>query len=180
MSKPVQEVHDPDPSSAPKPALSTLSRWIEPAALLIAVCAAGIAIGALVRSPGEPAVNVQAPPAANAQQSADAEARVCAAFDTVRTAVSLRTRSDRGSNPVAVQAVTANARMSMAAGGSFLLARLDPATPSPLDTNVRSFALNLQEISMNAMAGISNDDPAQAARLRDGQEASTRIAELCK
>lgn len=56
-----------------------------------------------------------------------------------------------------------NARLSMAAGGSYLLARLDPATPAPVAAAIRSFADNLQDIAMNALAGVSNDDPAQTS-----------------
>ena len=84
------------------------------------------------------------------------------------------------SEPVAVEAVAANARLSMAAGGSYLLARLDPATPPPVAGAIRSFADNLQDITMNAAAGVPNVDPAQAARMRDGDAASARIADLCK
>jgi len=104
----------------------------------------------------------------------------CADFTTVHTAVSLQTHADLGTDPVAVQAVAANARLSMAAGGSYLLSRLDPATPRDLATAVRSFANNLQDIAVNAMAGVPNEDPAQAARLQDAQAGNDRIANLCK
>lgn len=117
---------------------------------------------------------------ATAQQTADAKARVRTAFNTVRIAVSLQTHADGGSDPVAVNAVAANARLSMAAGGAYLLGRLDAATPPPLAAAVRSFAEDLQDIAMNALAGVSNDDPAQAARLRHAEAASARVAELCK
>jgi hypothetical protein len=43
-----------------------------------------------------------------------------------------------------------------------------------------SFANGPQEIAMNALAGLSNDDPAQAIRLKDAQGASTRVANPCK
>jgi len=32
----------------------------------------------------------------------------------------------------------------------------------------------------HALVGVGNDDPAQAARLRDAGATNTRIAELCK
>jgi hypothetical protein len=68
----------------------------------------------------------------------------------------------------------------MATADSYLLARLDPATPPPLAAEIRSFADNLQDIVIHTMAGVSNDDPAQAARLRDGLAAAARITDLCK
>jgi hypothetical protein len=102
------------------------------------------------------------------------------AYTTVSTAVSLQTHADLGSDSVAVQAVAANARLAMAAGGAEVLAHLDPATPPDLAAAVRSFADGLQDITMNALAGVSNDDPAQAARLRDASAAGARVADLCR
>ncbi len=76
--------------------------------------------------------------------------------------------------------MAANARLAMAGGGLYLLGRLDPATPADLADAVRAFATVLQDISMNALAGVGNDDPAQAARLQDGETTSTKVAELCE
>src|SRR5262245_5588717 len=84
---------------ASQPASPTPLRWLPPVSLLIAVIAIGIAIWALVRTSGEAAFN--------AQQSDDAKARVCAAFDMVRKAVSLQTNTDLGPDPVAKEAVAA-------------------------------------------------------------------------
>jgi hypothetical protein len=33
---------------------------------------------------------------------------------------------------------------------------------------------------MNALADVPNTDPAQAARLRDGEASRIRLAQLCK
>jgi hypothetical protein len=49
-----------------------------------------------------------------------------------------------------------------------------------LSDAIHSFATGLQDIAMNALVGVGNDDPAQAARLRDAGATNTRIAELCK
>lgn len=114
------------------------------------------------------------------KQVADATARVAAAFETVRQAVLLQTHADGGTDPVAVTAVAANARLAMAAGGLYLLARIDPATPQQLADAARSFGEILQDIAMNALAGISNDEPAQAARLRQAEIASEWVAALCR
>jgi hypothetical protein len=45
---------------------------------------------------------------------------------------------------------------------------------------LRTFANDLQDIAINALAGMGNDDPTQAARLGAGQDVSTRIADMCK
>jgi hypothetical protein len=98
----------------------------------------------------------------------------------VRKAVSLQTNADLGPDPVAKEAVAANARLATLGGGEYLLSRLDPATPPELPGAVRSFANNLQDIGMNQLVGVPNTDPALAARLSEAQKASTQIAELCK
>ena len=154
-----------------QPASPTPSRWVAPAALLIAEIAIGVAIWALVRTPGEAAVN--------AQQSDDAKARVCVAFDMVRKAVSVRTNADLGPDPVAK------------AGGSqrpfgdtwrrrISTSRLDGATAPELADAVRSFANNLEDIGMNQLVGVPNTDPTVAARLSEAQAASRQIADICK
>ena len=141
-----------------QPATRTPSRWVAPAALAIAVIAIGVAIWALMRTPGEPADNA-GEPAVNAEQSDDPKAHVCVAFDTVRKAVSLQTNADLGPDPAAKEAVAANARLATFGGGEYLLSRLDPATPPELADAVRSFANNLQDIGMNQLAGVPNSDP---------------------
>jgi len=152
----------------------TPSRWIAPIALLIAAIAVALAAWALLRPPANAA---HAPTAA---QSADAKARACSAFKTVATAVSRQTHADLGPDQVAQAAVAANARESMAVGASYLLAKTDPDTPADLAAVMRSFATNLQDISMNALAGLPNQDPVQAGRLHDAQSDSDRIAQMCK
>ena len=154
-----------------RPASPTQSRWVATAALVMAVIAVGVAIWALVRSPGEPAVN--------ARQPDDAKAGVCGAFDVVRKAVSMQTNTDLGPDRVAREAVAANARLATLGGGEFLLSRLDPATPPELADAVRSFANNLQDIGMNQLVGVPNTDPTMAARLTEARASSQRIAGMC-
>ena len=125
-----------------------------------------------MRTPGEAAVN--------AQQSDDAKASVCVAFDMVRKAVSVQTNADLGPDPVAKEAVAANARLATLGGGEYLLSRVDPATPPELADAVRSFANNLGDIGMNQLVGVPNTDPTVAARLSEAQAASQQIADICK
>ena len=161
-----------------QPASPTLSRWVAPAALVLAVIAIGVAIWALVRSPSEPARS-PGELAVNAQQPDDAKVGVCAAFDIVRRAVSMQTNVDLGPDPVAREAVAANARLATLGGGEYLLSRLDPAAPPELADAVRSFANNLQDIGMNQLVGVPNADPTMAARLSEAQASSQQIAAMC-
>jgi hypothetical protein len=154
--------------------VQTQSRWIAPIALGIAVIAIGIAVWALISA------RQSSSSAPTAQQAADAKSRACAAFNTVRTSVSLQTHTDLGQDPVAVQAVAAGARLAMSSGASYLLASLDPGTPAELAGTIHTFADDLQAISMYAQAGVGDSDPAQAGRLRDGEAASANIADACK
>ncbi|CAN3130981.1 hypothetical protein ACNUDN_23915 [Mycobacterium sp. smrl_JER01] len=144
------------------------------AALVVAVAALGVAIWALVSSPsGETS-------SATADQSTDPKTRVCSAFQLVRGAVSLQTNANLGDDPVAVQAVAANARLATLGGGQFLLSRLDGDVPSELADTVRTFANNLEYIGMSQLAGTSGDDPTQTNRMNEAQAASTKITELCE
>lgn len=162
-----------------QPALSTPSRWVAPAALVIALVAVAVATWALVRSAGEPAIT-SGVSAVNAQQSDGAKGRVCGAFDMVRKAVSIQTNADVGSDPVAREAVAANARLATLGGGDYLLSRLDPATPPELADAVRALANNFQDIGMKQLVGVPNADPAVAALLGEAQAVSDRIAVMCR
>ncbi|WP_418004751.1 hypothetical protein ACNO8X_07230 [Mycobacterium sp. PDNC021] len=152
-------------------------RWIAPASLAVAMVALGVAVWALVSPPHQ---SVPSAPAPSGQQIADAKARACGAFATVRTAVALQTHTDLGSEPVAVQAVTAVSRLAMSSGAEYLQAHLDAATPADLAAAIREFSIDLQDISMYGQAGVSGADPAQAGRLKAGEAVSMKIAGLCK
>ena len=158
----------------------TTPSWIAPVALLIAVIAVGLAVWSLMRAPEESAPSAAGSPAAGAAQSGDAKAGICTAVDTVRNAVSRQTNADFGPDPVAREAVAANARLATVGGGSYLLARLDPQLPAELADAVRTFATDLQDIGMKQLAGIPNTDPALSDQLKAAQATSARITDLCK
>jgi hypothetical protein len=149
--------------------------------LVLALIAIGLAVWKLLRPPAQQAAssgtNTGAP---TTQQGGDPKARACGAYNLVRTAVSLQTHADPGTDPATVLAVAANSRLSMVGGASYLLASVDGATAAGLATAVRSFANYLQNIGINALAGVPNDNPDQAARLQDAETASGRVADLCK
>jgi hypothetical protein len=148
-----------------------MSRWAAPAALVVAVIAAALAIWALVSAPSS---------GSETARGGDPKTRVCTAFGTVSRAVPLQTHNDLGPDPVAQAAVAANARLALFGGGQFLLNSLDSETPAELADPVRSFGNALEEIGMGALAGLTNSDPAQAARLSDADATRKQIVELCK
>jgi hypothetical protein len=106
--------------------------------------------------------------------------RVCNAFDTVSNAVSGQTHGDLGPEPVAQEAVAGNARVALVGGGQYLLSRLDAATPPELADAIRSFADDLQDVGMNALAGMANTEPDQSARMAHADSTRKQIVDLCK
>jgi hypothetical protein len=172
MPEPTEDVDDTTSAShRPTRQSRPAAGWVAPLALVVALIAAGLAGWALLRpAPSNPA------PAA-APQTGDPKANACEAYRTVSAAVSLQTHADPGAE---VQGVAANARLAMSGGATYLLAHLSPATPGELADAIRSFATGLQDISMNALAGVPNTDPKQAERLSNAEAANSRIAELCK
>jgi hypothetical protein len=143
--------------------------------LVVAVAALGVAAWSLYRS--------DAGTEYSAEQMANAKTKACTAVDVVRRGVSLNTNlmpAGGAADITGAQAVAANARVSLNDGGQYLIARLDPATPENLSAKVREFADNLMDIGANATAGVTNDDPAQAQRLKTADDVNASLEELCK
>ena len=143
--------------------------------LVVAVLALALAAFALFRT-------LDDDPAFTDAQRDDARTAICSAFDTVRTGVATNTNiaPPGGSGDISgALAVAANARVALFDGGQYLLARLDPATPTDLASEVRRFANQLMDIGAAATAGIPNSDPVQAGRLQDAEAASTAISGRC-
>ena len=116
-------------------------------------------------------------------QRAQAKAKTCGAYDIVRKGVSLNTNQSIPGGPADVtgaMAVAANARVSLYDGGEYLLSRVEPATPPALADPARTFGNLLMDIGAAATAGVQNDDPDQAARLRDADALNATIEGLCK
>jgi hypothetical protein len=151
-----------------------LSRVAALAPTLISVVALGIAIWALTSPPSD------TPPAPTAQQIAEAKGRACDAYGRVRTAVGLQTHAEVSPDPTAAQAVAANARLAMAVGSQHIVDNLSPAVPSELAGLLRSVATDLQDLTINALAGTTDGDAGQVARLQDLEATSSKIVELCK
>lgn len=144
--------------------------------LVVAFAALGVAAWSLYRS--NPANTDY-----TAEQTADAKAKACAAVEVVRRGVSLNTNlmpAGGAADITGAQAVAANARVSLNDGGQYLIARLDPATPEALAAKVREFADDLMDIGANSTAGVTNDDPAQAQRLKNADDVNASLEDLCK
>ena len=45
---------------------------------------------------------------------------------------------------------------------------------------MKNFASDLEDVAINSLAGVNNDDPAQAARLQNMVDLNGQINELCK
>ncbi|UXA17521.1 hypothetical protein [Mycobacterium sp. SMC-4] len=147
----------------------TAGSWVAPAALVVAVIAAVLAAWGLLRSPED---------ASRGAGTVDA-AQLCAAFETVRNAVSLQTNADLGPDPVAAQSVAANARLATLGGGQYLLWQVTEADSGELADAVHSFAEDLTEIGMGQLAGARSEDPAQSERMNNAQTTAARVDELC-
>lgn len=146
--------------------------WIAPLALVISLLAAGIAAWAALKpapvaEAGNPAV-------------ADPKGQICSAFFLVSNGVALQSRLNVGPDPSAQQAIAANARLAMSSGADYLRTKLASNTPASLAEPITTFADQLQTIAQYYLAGDNNDNPDQAARLKEADVSSKNIAGLCK
>lgn len=161
---------------------------LTPITLVIALIAVGLAVWALLRSPESPSTEgpagqaTEGPLPGEAIEGAlpgDAKQRVCDAAQVVTVAVQLQTNTDLGSEPAAVEAVAANARLAMLGGGEYLLSQIEPGTPAELADAARSFGTTLRVIGINALAGMPNSNPAQDTRLREAEKTRDMLAKIC-
>lgn len=159
----------------------SVPRWVAPVAIA-AVVLSLIAVGLSAWTALRPAQGAEKLTYTSAQQN-DAKTAICAAANLVRKGVSLNTNLQipGGQEDVAgTLAVAANARVALSDGGQYLIARLDPATPTELASAVKEFANTLLDIGAAATAGSPNTDPDQAARLRAADTQNTSVTDLCK
>jgi hypothetical protein len=147
-------------------------------AIVIALIAVAVAIGAWFRPAPKPET-----PAAKTysdQEVADAKKAVCDAFDTVHNIVGINTGRDGGSDPTAILAVAANARIALYDGADYLLEILakNPATPADLSASVNNLADTFRYLTIQYLA---NKQSAELeAPLRDADAATVAIQASCK
>ena len=138
----------------------TIWQRLAPFAIPLAVIALVLSIWAVVSASANDANTVALP--------GDPKVRVCSAFEMV---AKMQTRNDLA---------PANASLALVGGGDYLLRQLDADTPAHLADAVRAFARDLQEVGMNALAGVPYTDPRQAARQAEGDFDRKQVADLCK
>jgi hypothetical protein len=152
-------------------------------ALVVALAAVGLAVWALVKGPPSTSESAQPASVFTANTTDDPKASVCEAFNLVWKGVQLNTNLQPPGGTADVTgtlAVGANARLSLFAGGQYLLARLQPDTPAELAEPMRKFGNQLMDIGARSIAGVANADPAQATRLKDADQTGGMITNLCK
>lgn len=158
---PSTESEAAEPSSAPDvkepaaaPPASRLSRWLAPAALVLAVIAiAGAAVGWFYP-------NKSASSSATTytdQQTKEAKKHICETFMLVDHEVvrNSRLKNPPDGGPIGALSVATAARLAFYTGGDFLQERVaaEPATPPDLAKSVNDMALNLQELAIGYLAG---------------------------
>jgi hypothetical protein len=147
-------------------------KWLAPAALLLAVVAIALSAWSLLDKSSSDSASGALP--------GDPKQRVCTAFDTVAKSVQIQTNNNLGPDPVPQAAVAGNARLALIGGGQYLLNTIDSEVDGDLAEQARKFGNTLQEIGVNALANVPNSDPAQTARLREGDATRQQLVELCR
>ena len=161
----------------PTTAFGQPSRWPTFAALAIALIALAVGVVGWFR----PTSHNEAPakPTYTAQQTADAKAKVCAAFGQVDRALNVANALPAGSDALVT---SLNIRQVFDVGSRHLLATLtdQPATPDDLATAVRKQASTLEEALIDYQDGFSNSDPEMRPVVDANTAATNTIRQLCK
>lgn len=163
---------------APAPHASRLSRWLAPAALVLAVIAiAGGVVGWFYPHKG-----ASSAPTYSDQQTKEAKKRICEAFrivdhEAVRNS-KLKNPPDGG--PIGALSVATAARLAFYSGGSFLRDRVaqEPATPPDLAKSVNAMGAALEELAIGYLAG--SPEFAQDALRQSLDDKIKATVEMCK
>jgi hypothetical protein len=147
-------------------------------ALVVALAAAGVATWALLRSPSKDESGKQYTDA----QRKTASDQACAAYDVVWKGLTLnanRPAPDAGPDDPGVLSVAANGRISLSNGGQYMLARIDPATPTDLADSARKFGNKLLDIGAWATAGMADNSADQTSRMAEADSLNSSLFKLC-
>lgn len=174
-------------ASAAEPAASS-SRILPAVAVAVSVAALAVAGWAALR-PSDTAPGAASTDGSSVVQTSftDAErdaatTKLCAAFDTVRKGVSSNTNANvpGGDADIAGSlAVAANARLSLFAGGQYLLQQIEPATPADLAGEARNLANTLISVGAVAISGVPTSDPTQAQNMKTAETLSINVSTRC-
>jgi hypothetical protein len=156
-------------------------RW--PAFTALAIALLGLAVGFIGWFRPAPH-NDQPPPkpAYTEQQTADAKAHMCTAFEKVENALHLADARNGSNDPTALLALAEGAWQAFDTGSRYLLTTLteEPATPPELATAVRNQSNAFQELLINYLDGLHNSDPDMQPAVKASDEATLTIQRLCK
>jgi hypothetical protein len=159
------------------------SQWLALIALVVALLAICVAIGAWFR-PSADSKPASAPPAPSYtdQQVAEAKTKVCAAYEKVHRALVLSSARNGGNDPTAVLGVATSGRQVLDAGSRYLITKLseEPATSPELSAAIRNLAEGYQELTMEYLDGLTNSDTEIQPSLHAADDATATIERLCK
>lgn len=170
----------PGPPLAPPawPPATRPRQWPAVAALAIGLLVAlAVAIVGWFRPlPAKPPT----PPRYDAQQVADAKAKVCAAHEKVHDAIKASSARNRGTDSTDQLVFAINGQQAILAGSEFLRTTLSqyPATPENLATTVRRLTDIFQELVVDYQNGMS--DSEMEPTLRASDDATIEIQGICK
>ncbi|MCV7177781.1 hypothetical protein [Mycolicibacterium sphagni] len=146
-------------------------------AIVIAVIAIGVAIGAWFRPIPKP----EAPAAKtySDQEVADAKKAVCDAYEDAYRAVTTAGNGDGGSDRSAVLAVAVNIRLALGTSGQYLLSTVNeqPAAPSEVATAASDLGTAYRKISLLQLSEAPHDTIAPFYEAADS--AITKIKQAC-
>jgi hypothetical protein len=161
--------------ASPRP--SRLPLVLSIVAIVLSLVVGALAIAALVKA--APKAEAPAAKVYSEQEVADAKKAVCDAFDLVHNAIVVTNNKSGGSDPTAILAVAANARLSAHAGGEYLAEVLNqyPATTTDLANSIRDLAKNLDKLTLEYLGETPNAE--QEPLLRNADDATARIRRQC-
>lgn len=165
----------------PPPAFGRPSRW--PTFIAITIALIGVAVGFAGWFRPAPHNNQPPPkPTYTAQQTADAKAKVCAAFEKLERAVEVAKAAPHGNDTNGTLAAATTMRQVFEVGSRYLSATLteEPATSADLATAVRKEASSLLEGVMGYLDGLTDTDPQMRPLVDANTQAAETIRGLCK
>jgi hypothetical protein len=144
-----------------------------------AIAIAGVAIGFVGWFRPVPHNETPPKPTYTEQQTADAKARVCAAFGKLDRASGVLKALPPGTDPLIV---AIDNRQVFDVGSRYLSETLanEPATPADLATTVRKQASSLEEGVIGYQGGLSNSDPEMQPIVDANNATADKIRQLCK
>lgn len=154
------------------------SRCLTWSALLVALVACILAVIGWFRPVSAPTAEPTVVSYSDDEVAA-AKSKACAAIDLVSATVTRTSHLEGGDDVALQQALATNGRLALVAGQAYLIDQTDAATPGQLVKEINIYSSLLLQMSMNYLAGQSNDNPGQDRVISDAKASSGRLVELC-